>query len=128
MGTLSTRSRACSSPRRGVTCSAGLKPPADLPVQRDRTYLRPFDPPLHRMEDERVPLPASESSVRSDLVLERGHLARLRLEHADDDEVPAFGHAVEASQALGGGRPKSRQRIDPVNSTYRHVSRATAFN
>src|SRR6266436_3987538 len=100
MGTRSTRSRACSSPRRGVISSGGLKPPADLLVQRDRTHDRPFDPPPGRMEDERVALSASESSVRADLILEGGHLARLRIEHAHDDEVSAFRHRVEAPQAL----------------------------
>src|SRR5438046_10733268 len=106
MGTRSTRSRACSFPRLGVISSRSLKPPADLLVQRDRTHDRPFDPPAGRMEDERVALPASKSSVRADLVLEGGHLARLGIEHADDDEVPAFRHGVDAPAALGGVRPE----------------------
>src|SRR6266516_7000445 len=126
MGTRSTRSRACSSPRRGVISSGGTKPAADLSVERDRTHRRLFDPPLGRMEDERVALPAPESSMRADLVLEWSHLARLRLEHAHDDEVPAFRHGVEAPKALRGVRPKSRQRIDPLHMSERQIMRATA--
>src|SRR5207237_1133656 len=86
------------------------KPPPDLLVERNRTDRRRLDPPLRRVKDEGVALPATEPAVRADLLLARSRPARIWIEHAHDDEIPALGHCVDAPEALGGGRPERRQR------------------
>ena len=83
-------------------------------MQCDRTHRRRRDRPLPRVEDERGTLPAPESSVGADLLLEGGHFAGLGIEGAHDDEVAALRHRVDPAEALRGGGPKSREGIHPL--------------
>ncbi len=95
-----------------------LEPTADVPIDRrcpERHLLiqRPFD----RVEDEGLGLRPTEAAVRADELLERGHLAELRVVLAEQQQVRGVGHRVLALEAHDRVRPEDRRRVlafDPV--------------
>ena len=58
------------------------------------------------MEDERFRLRSTESTVRTDLLLERGDFTELRIELADQQEVEELRHGARGGAGMGIGPKK----------------------
>ena len=74
------------------------------------------------MEDERVRLLPAEPAVRAHLGLERGHLARRRIEAAHDDQVAAIRHVIDAAETLRGTGPEGLQGIGAIDAVVGELS------
>ena len=77
------------------------------------------------MNHEAPRLPATETAVRADLLLERGDLAGFPIELADDHEVATVRHRVEPRESGRGVRAERRDRIETIDATLIEVAHPT---
>src|SRR5439155_11428062 len=100
------------------------QPATDLSVKRGRADDRSVDPPRRGVEDERVRLRTTEPAVRADLLLEGRDLAGGGVEHADDDEVAALGHAIDPAEPRRRVRAVARDRVIAVDAALGEMADA----